>query len=109
MESLRVNTPTPPIDQNSDDVPSRNPSPSRTLLSDDVPSTSRAALEFLQRSQNMSKSRPPDESSADVVFKKPLAPAPRAKSKKGKSEVDKLKLAKMPVETEELNTSEYIQ
>lgn len=109
MESLRVNTPTPPIDQNSDDVPSRNPSPSRTLLSDDVPSTSRAALEFLQRSQNMSKSRPPDESSADVVFKKPLAPAPRAKSKKGKSEVDKLKLAKMPVEAEELNTSEYIQ
>ncbi|XP_033162964.1 uncharacterized protein LOC117142840 [Drosophila mauritiana] len=105
MESLRVNTPSPRIDQKSDDVPSRNPSPSRTLPSDDVPSTSRAALEFLQRSQNMSKSRPQDESSADVVFKKPLAPAPRAKSKKGKSEVDKLKLAKLPVEAEELNTT----
>ncbi|XP_043652070.1 uncharacterized protein LOC122619296 [Drosophila teissieri] len=105
MESLRVNTPTPPIDQTSDDIPRRNPSPSATLLSDDVPSTSRAALEVLQRSQNMPKSRPQDASSTDVVFKKPLAPAPRAKSRKGKSEVDKLKLAKIPVEEEELDTT----
>ncbi|XP_039231323.1 uncharacterized protein LOC6536230 isoform X2 [Drosophila yakuba] len=105
MESLRVNTPTPPTNQMPDDIPSRNPSPSSTILSDDVPSTSRAALEVLQRSQNMPKGLLHDASSTDVVFKKPLAPAPRAKSKKCKSEVDRLKLAKIPVQEEELSTT----
>ncbi|XP_026839530.1 uncharacterized protein LOC6552760 [Drosophila erecta] len=102
MESLRVNTPTPPINTTSGDVSSKN---SSYLLSDDVASTSRSALEVLQRSQSRPKSRSKDAPSTDVVFKKPLAPAPRAKSKNFKSEVEKLRLSKIPVESEELNTT----
>ncbi|XP_037730154.1 uncharacterized protein LOC119560658 [Drosophila subpulchrella] len=98
MESLRVNTPTPPPAPKSSDVSSKNrPVHEGSLDEDDVPSTSRAALEALHRSQRMAKNQSKDVLNDDVVFKKPKAPAPRARSKKNKSEVDKLKLSKIPV------------
>ncbi|XP_043064844.1 uncharacterized protein LOC108099569 [Drosophila ficusphila] len=99
MESLRVSTPTPPLDPG--DVPGRNQTSLEASLADDVPSTSRAALEALQRSQSKAMIPTPEVTNDDVVFKKPLMRAPRARSKKSKSEVDKLKLSKIPVETED--------
>ncbi|KAI8046040.1 hypothetical protein M5D96_002240 [Drosophila gunungcola] len=106
MESLRVNTPTPPPDPKARDVPSNSRSAVGYNSEDDVPSTSRTALEALQRSQQESKTQPQIVSNADVVFKKPTAPAPKAKKPK-KTEVDKLKLRKLPVEMDEddINTS----
>ncbi|XP_017124191.1 uncharacterized protein LOC108144057 [Drosophila elegans] len=100
MESLRVNTPTPTPDPKTRDVSSSSRSAVGYTSEDDVPSTSRTALEALQRSQQESKAQPQIVSNADVVFKKPTAPAPRAKKPK-KTEVDRLKLRKIPVEMDE--------
>ncbi|XP_070072562.1 microtubule-associated protein futsch [Drosophila takahashii] len=103
MESLRVNTPTPPLDPKSSDGTTNNRSVLEDSLADDVPSTSRAALEALHRSQKMSRNQAKSQevSNAEVVFKKPLAPAPRAKYKKLRSEVDSLKLSKITVDMED--------
>ncbi|KAH8346567.1 hypothetical protein KR084_005180, partial [Drosophila pseudotakahashii] len=103
MESLRVNTPTPPLDPRSSNETTNNRSVLEDSSADDVPSTSRAALEALNRSQKMTKDQVKSQevSNADVVFKKPLAPAPRAKYKKSRSEIENLKLSKIPVDMED--------
>ncbi|XP_016961074.1 microtubule-associated protein futsch [Drosophila biarmipes] len=102
METLRVNTPTPPLAGISRDLSSKNRTVHETSLDDDdVPSTSRAALEALHRSQRLSKNKPQDVTNDEAMFKKPVAPAPRARTKKAKSELDKLKLLKIPVNLDE--------
>lgn len=71
---------------------SRNKSTTQTQMATDYeePSTSQAAREALQRStqKENKKTKPHVVADDETVFKKPLAPAPRAKSKS--KEVEKL-------------------
>lgn len=92
MEALRMCTPTPPTVQETSSALAANqkePDPSTVL--EDGPSTSYAARQALEKSMVTSTKNSEKNASNDDVFKKPLAPAPRAKSKKKtKSEVEKL-------------------
>ncbi|XP_017086848.2 daf-12-interacting protein 1 [Drosophila bipectinata] len=92
MEALRMCTPTPPNVQETSSAHSTNrerPQPSIEL--DDGPSTSNAARQALEKSTVASKKNAENAASNDDVFKKPLAPAPKAKSRqKCKNEVKRL-------------------
>ncbi|KAH8315190.1 hypothetical protein KR074_004718, partial [Drosophila pseudoananassae] len=93
MEALRMCTPTPPNVQETSSAHSTNrkrPQPSIEL--DDVPSTSYEARQALEKSTVASKTNSEKAASNDDVFKKPLAPAPKAKARRyrSKNEVEKL-------------------
>ncbi|KAH8326335.1 hypothetical protein KR067_005315, partial [Drosophila pandora] len=92
MEALRMCTPTPPTVQEASSALGANrevPDPSTVL--EDGPSTSYAARQALEKSKVTSTKISETAASNDDVFKKPLAPAPKARSKKKhKNEVEKL-------------------
>ncbi|XP_046866851.1 uncharacterized protein LOC6651264 [Drosophila willistoni] len=84
MEALRMDSPPPQPNLEND-----------LLLDDDQPSTSKAAREALQRCKSQREQQAKATTKNDaVIFKKPLAPAPRAKKNKTKLErqLDKLKI-----------------
>ncbi|XP_068152096.1 uncharacterized protein Cenp-C [Drosophila tropicalis] len=86
MEPLRMETPPP-----QPNLASEND----LLLNDDQPSTSKAAREALQRSKSQREQQAKATSKNDAeIFKKPTAPAPRAKKNKTKldRQLDKLKI-----------------